>query len=73
MARRNHHLLNTLNGLSDAVLHFFAYFLAYWLRFIVFPEPGGYQPFSDYFRLSLLSALLAAFLYFLLCLYAPKR
>ncbi len=73
LARRNHHLLNTLNGLSDAVLHFFAYFLAYCLRFYVFPEPGGYRPFSDYWGLGLLSALLTVFLYFLLRLYAPKR
>ncbi len=73
MAKQNRQLLNMLNGLSDAVLQFAAYFLAYWLRFYVFDEPGGYQPFSDYLIPGLLSALFSVILYYYLHLYAPKR
>ena len=73
MIRENQRLLNRLNVLSDAVLLYIMFPVAYWLRFYVLPGGVQFIPLSDYLRLGVFVTLAQMFLLATFGLYQTSR
>lgn len=73
MLKKNGRAINFLNALTDGALNFGAFLLAYWLRFFVFAEDGGFQPLEHYIDIAVINAVATMLIYFIFRLYAPKR
>lgn len=73
MIRENQKILNRVNVLSDAVLLYVMFPVAYWLRFYVLPNGVETIPLADYLRIGAAVTLIQMFLLAAFGLYQTSR